>query len=36
MIDGCLDEMRDERRAAWLALTCANQLKISVSNQAER
>ncbi len=28
MIDGCLDEMRDERKAARLALASANQLKL--------
>jgi hypothetical protein len=36
MIDGCLDEMRYERRAARLALTSANQLKIAAANKMEK
>jgi hypothetical protein len=36
MIDGCLDEMRDERKAAQLALASANQLKIAATGKMEK
>ncbi len=36
MIDGCLDEMKDKRRAARLASNSAKQLKIITSNRNEK
>jgi hypothetical protein len=36
MIDGCLDEMRDECKAAWLVLASANQLKIAATGKMEK
>ncbi len=36
MIDGCLDEMRDEHKAAQVALASANQLKIAATGKMEK
>ncbi len=36
MIDGCLNEMRDEHKAARLALASANQLKIAATGKMEK
>ena len=36
MIDGCLDEMKDERRAARLASDWAKQLKVIASNRMDK